>query len=224
MNANVMSRSMEENRWGGRSHRVGFRYAANTRLREACMWWAYNSLKESPWGRQAYDQARERKQHHHRALRGLGARWMRVLHRAWLDGVPYDPAKHLGDPDTATGQAAEQRPPPPPDPPRRTPARHDRRHAGRRHARNQQDPQDRPTVVLTVGVCRVHFMRNVLAKVSKGHAEMVRRPAPHRASARTYSSKSGTAIEPSSANGNPGLYAISQACPSGSVKYPAYPP
>jgi hypothetical protein len=26
-------------RSSGRSHRVGFRYAANTRLREACMWW-----------------------------------------------------------------------------------------------------------------------------------------------------------------------------------------
>ena len=35
-------------RSSGRSHRVNFRYAANTRLREACMWWAYNSLKTSP--------------------------------------------------------------------------------------------------------------------------------------------------------------------------------
>lgn len=82
-------------RASGRSHRVGFRYAANTRLREACTWWAYNSLKSSPWARSAYDQARARKQPHHRALRGLGARWMRVLWRAWTDGVPYDEARHL---------------------------------------------------------------------------------------------------------------------------------
>ncbi len=82
-------------RASGRSHRVRFRYAANTRLREACMWWAYNSLKTSPWAREAYDQARARKQHHHRALRGIGARWMRVLWRAWTDGVPYDPDRHL---------------------------------------------------------------------------------------------------------------------------------
>ncbi len=33
---------------------------------------AYNSLKTSPWARAAYDDARARKQHHHRALRGLG--------------------------------------------------------------------------------------------------------------------------------------------------------
>ena len=68
------------------------------------MWWAYNSLKTSPWARAAYDQARARKQPHHRALRGLGARWMRVLWRAWSDGVPYDPEHHLKtSPDAAPG-------------------------------------------------------------------------------------------------------------------------
>jgi transposase len=82
-------------RSSGRSHRVGFRYAANSRLREACTWWAYNSLKTSPWARAAYDDARARKQPHHRALRGLGARWMRALWRAWTDGVPYNQARHL---------------------------------------------------------------------------------------------------------------------------------
>lgn len=82
-------------RASGRSHQVGFRYAANSRLREACTWWAYNSLKSSPWARDAYDQARARKLPHHRALRGVGARWMRVLWRAWTDGTPYDEARHL---------------------------------------------------------------------------------------------------------------------------------
>ena len=70
-------------------------YAANTRLREVCMWWAYNSLRTSPWARAAYDDARARRQPHQRALRGLGARWMRVLWRAWTDGVPYNQARHL---------------------------------------------------------------------------------------------------------------------------------
>jgi transposase len=94
-------------RSSGRSHRVRFRYAANTRLREACMWWAYNSLKTSPWAREAYDQARARKQHHHRALRGLGARWMRVLWRAWTDGVPYDQDRHLKTPPDLTSPATD---------------------------------------------------------------------------------------------------------------------
>jgi transposase len=45
-------------RSSGRSCSVRFRYAANTRLREAAMWWAFNSLKTSPWAAAAFEQAR----------------------------------------------------------------------------------------------------------------------------------------------------------------------
>jgi transposase len=84
-------------RSSGRSRSVRFRYAANTRLREAAMWWAHNSMKESAWAAAAFRDARDhRGQRYHRALRGLSARWMRVLWRCWTDGAPYDPAKHLG--------------------------------------------------------------------------------------------------------------------------------
>jgi hypothetical protein len=54
----------------------------------------YNSLKESTWASEAYQQARARGQHPTGPLRGLGARWMRVLWRCWIDRVPHDPAKH----------------------------------------------------------------------------------------------------------------------------------
>jgi len=82
-------------RASGRSRSVRFRYAANTRLREAAMWWAYNSMKGSPWAAAAFRAARDQRgQRYHRALRGLSARWMRILWRCWTDGVPYDPAKH----------------------------------------------------------------------------------------------------------------------------------
>jgi transposase len=81
-------------RASGRSCRVRFRYAANRQLREACTWWAFNSLKESTWASEVYHQARTRGQHPYRALRGLGARWVRVLWRCWTDRIPYDPAKH----------------------------------------------------------------------------------------------------------------------------------
>lgn len=84
-------------RSSGRSRSVRFRYAANTRLREAAMWWAFNSLKVSPWAAAAFRQARdERGQRYHRALRGLAARWMRVAWRCWQDGATYDPALHTG--------------------------------------------------------------------------------------------------------------------------------
>jgi transposase len=82
-------------RASGRSRSVRFRYAANTHLREATMWWAYNSIKESSWAAAAFRQARDhRGQRYHRALRGLAARWTRVLWRCWVDGTPYDPTKH----------------------------------------------------------------------------------------------------------------------------------
>jgi transposase len=84
-------------RSSGRSHSVRFRYAANTRLREATMWWAFNSLKTSPWAAAAFRQARdEHGQRYHRALRGLAARWMRVAWRCWQDGAAYDPTRHTG--------------------------------------------------------------------------------------------------------------------------------
>ncbi|MGA7051740.1 MAG: IS110 family transposase [Mycobacterium sp.] len=82
-------------RSSGRSCSVRFRYAANTHLREAAMWWAFNSLKTSPWAAAAFEQARtQRGQRYHRALRGLGARWMRILWRCWTDHTTYDPALH----------------------------------------------------------------------------------------------------------------------------------
>jgi transposase len=84
-------------RSSGRSRSVRFRYAANTRLRESAMWWAYNSMKESPWAAAAFREARDQRgQRYHRALRGLSARWMRILWRCWTDNEPYNPEKHAG--------------------------------------------------------------------------------------------------------------------------------
>ncbi|AEA23393.1 transposase IS111A/IS1328/IS1533 [Pseudonocardia dioxanivorans CB1190] len=88
-------------RASGRSRKVRFRYAANTILREAAMWWAYNSMKEAPWAKAAFRDARDQRgQHYHRALRGLAARWMRVLWTCWSTHTPYDPKRHT------TAQAA----------------------------------------------------------------------------------------------------------------------
>jgi transposase len=82
-------------RASGRSRSVRFRYAANSRLREATMWWAFNSIKLSPWAAAAFREARDQRgQRYHRALRGLAARWTRVLWRCWTDRQPYDPARH----------------------------------------------------------------------------------------------------------------------------------
>ncbi|MCA1695693.1 MAG: transposase [Actinobacteria bacterium] len=82
-------------RASGRSRNVRFRYAASTHLREASMWWAYNSMKEAPWAAAAFREARDhRGQRYHRALRGLAARWMRVLWTCWSTNTLYDPQHH----------------------------------------------------------------------------------------------------------------------------------
>jgi transposase len=82
-------------RSSGRSHTVRFRYAANKRMRHAIDWWTFVSVRENPWAAEAYQQARARGQLHNRALRGVGARWTRILWRCWTDRVPYDPALHI---------------------------------------------------------------------------------------------------------------------------------
>jgi transposase len=89
-------------RASGRSRTVRFRYAANKRMRHAIDWWAFVSVRENQWAREHYDQARARGQQHNRALRGLGARWVRILWRCWTDGTPYDPTRHLKGQQTPT--------------------------------------------------------------------------------------------------------------------------
>lgn len=84
-------------RSSGRTRQVRFRYAANKRMRHAVDWWVFNMAREVPWVREAYEQARSRRQPHNRAIRGLGARWVRVLWRCWQDHTLYDPDLHLGN-------------------------------------------------------------------------------------------------------------------------------
>ena len=135
-------------RASGRTSRARFRYAANDHLRAAYTWWAYTSIRLSPWARTNYDLARSRGQHHHRALRGLAARWNRVLWRCWQDGTTL--RRH--------------------PPPRRltSPHPHARPAVPRRQLQRARDHRE-----LTLGVCRVHFARNLLALVPKTHQDMV---------------------------------------------------
>lgn len=88
-------------RSSGRSRHVTFRYAANKRMRHAIDWWAFVAVRENDWAHEAYQQARARGQLHNRALRGIGARWIRILWRCWTDGTTYDPTLHLKSQPTA---------------------------------------------------------------------------------------------------------------------------
>lgn len=86
-------------RSSGRTRTVRFRYAANKRMRYAINWWTFVAAREDDWTHTAYQQARARGQGHNRALRGLGARWTRVLWRAWTDHATYDPSRHHQHPE-----------------------------------------------------------------------------------------------------------------------------
>ncbi len=79
----------------GKRRGVGFRWAANKRLRLAITTWADNSRHASPWARDIYLRARRRGCDHPHAVRILARAWIRVLWRCWMDGVPYDARRHV---------------------------------------------------------------------------------------------------------------------------------
>jgi transposase len=81
-------------RESGKHRAVHFRWACNKRFRNAISILANNSRQASPWAAKIYDQARARGHDHPHAIRILARAWIRVIYRCWLDGVPYDPARH----------------------------------------------------------------------------------------------------------------------------------
>ncbi|WP_433425971.1 transposase [Microtetraspora malaysiensis] len=78
----------------GKHRAVHFRWACNKRFRVALTTIADNSRHASPWAAHIYTQARKAGKDHPHAVRVLARAWIRVIWRCWLDGVPYDPAKH----------------------------------------------------------------------------------------------------------------------------------
>ena len=78
----------------GKHRSVQFRWACNKRFRQAVTAFADNSRHASPWAAQIYHDAIAGGKDHSHATRILARAWIRVIYRCWLDGVPYDPAKH----------------------------------------------------------------------------------------------------------------------------------
>jgi transposase len=78
----------------GKHRAVHFRWACNKRFRKAITIFADNSRHASPWAAKIYNDARASGTDHPHAVRILARAWIRVIWRCWLDGVPYDPARH----------------------------------------------------------------------------------------------------------------------------------
>jgi transposase len=91
----------------GKHRSVQFRWACNKRFRAAITTFADNSRHASPWAAKIYHDARASGKDHPHATRILARAWIRVIHRCWLDGIPYDPALH-GAAATLAKQTTEQ--------------------------------------------------------------------------------------------------------------------
>ena len=57
--------------------------------------YAGNSIPYSAWAKAYYEHQKERGKGHHAALRALAFKWIRIIHRCWRDGVPYDEERYL---------------------------------------------------------------------------------------------------------------------------------
>jgi transposase len=80
----------------GQARHVGFRWAADKKLRNALIDFADDSRRASPWAAKIYNDAITRGKRHPHAVRILARAWIRVIWRCWQDHTPYDPTKHGG--------------------------------------------------------------------------------------------------------------------------------
>jgi hypothetical protein len=69
---------------------VKSRYARNHHLADACDWWAFCALNQSPGARAYYDELRARNISHHAALRALANRLVGILDGCLRNRTLYD--------------------------------------------------------------------------------------------------------------------------------------
>ena len=81
-------------RASGKHAGVNFRWAVNTRARQALTTWADNSRHGSPWAAQLYAKARARGKRHPHAIRIIARAWLRVVWACWTTNTTYDPTLH----------------------------------------------------------------------------------------------------------------------------------
>lgn len=79
----------------GQHRVVFFRVACDKQLRYAVDQLAWLSLQRSEWARAYYDQQRARGHRHRRALRAVGAKWLKIIFVMWQREVPYSEEHHL---------------------------------------------------------------------------------------------------------------------------------
>ena len=79
----------------GKQQVVTFRFACDKQLRYAVDQLAWLSLQRCEWAKAYYDQQRARGHRHRRALRALGATWLKIIFVMWQRHVAYNEEHHL---------------------------------------------------------------------------------------------------------------------------------
>lgn len=81
-------------RASGRRRAVTFRWASNTRLRNAICSFAGDSRNANEWAAHRYRHLRADGKRHPHAERILARTWTQIIWRCWQENRPYDPARH----------------------------------------------------------------------------------------------------------------------------------
>ena len=79
---------------GRRYWHVHQRWACDKHLRHAIYLFAEQSLSRCLWADIYYQNHRQKNQSHANAIRRLGHRWLKIIHKMWIDRTPYDPELH----------------------------------------------------------------------------------------------------------------------------------
>ena len=83
-------------RASGRHRVVTFRWASDTKLREAICDFAGDSWRGNEWAAYRYRQLRASGKTHPHAERILARSWTHIIWRCWQDNIAYDPDRHGG--------------------------------------------------------------------------------------------------------------------------------
>jgi transposase len=74
---------------------VHWRWNCPKFLRQTFHEFAKNSIPYSAWAKAYYEQQNQRGQGHNAAIRSLAFKWIRIIHRCWVDRRPYDESLYL---------------------------------------------------------------------------------------------------------------------------------
>lgn len=72
-----------------------WRWACSKFLRQTFIEWVARTIPRSYWAKLFYAKQRAKGARHQAALRALAFKWIRILHRCWVERVPYDETRYL---------------------------------------------------------------------------------------------------------------------------------